>query len=81
MARTHDEFVNEFKALDEERIRAAAARTRRAHAERAIAAMNANGKKSSLCAPNARKSGGTAPSTIVLGGAERAYCVVSLLDG
>jgi hypothetical protein len=38
--RTHDAFVREFKELDEERIRIAAARVRRAYAERAIAAMN-----------------------------------------
>ena len=38
--RTHDAFVREFKELDRERIRIAAARVRRAYAERAIAAMN-----------------------------------------
>lgn len=38
--RTHDEYVREFKQLDKERIRIAAARVRRAYAERAIAAMN-----------------------------------------
>lgn len=38
--RTHDEFVREFKELDKERIRIAAARVRRTYAERAIAAMN-----------------------------------------
>jgi very-short-patch-repair endonuclease len=38
--RTHDGFVKEFKELDKERIRIAAARVRRAYAERAIAAMN-----------------------------------------
>jgi very-short-patch-repair endonuclease len=38
--RTHDEFVHEFKELDKERVRIAAARVRRACAERAIAAMN-----------------------------------------
>jgi len=38
--RTHDEFVREFRELDKERIRIAAARVRRAYAERAIAAMN-----------------------------------------
>ena len=40
--RTHDEFVREFKELDRERIRIAAARVRRAFAERAISAMNAH---------------------------------------
>jgi hypothetical protein len=38
--RTHDGFVREFKDLDKERIRIAAARVRRAYAERAIKAMN-----------------------------------------
>jgi len=38
--RTHDGFVSEFKDLDRERIRIAAARVRRAYAERAIRAMN-----------------------------------------
>jgi very-short-patch-repair endonuclease len=38
--RTHDAFVQEFKELDRERIRIAAARVRRAYGERAIAAMN-----------------------------------------
>jgi very-short-patch-repair endonuclease len=38
--RTHDAFVGEFKELDRERIRIAAARVRRTYAERAIAAMN-----------------------------------------
>ena len=38
--RTHDTFVREFKELDKERIRVAAARVRRTYAERAIAAMN-----------------------------------------
>ncbi len=38
--RTHDAFVREFKELDKERVRVAAARVRRAYAERAIAAMN-----------------------------------------
>ncbi len=38
--RTHDGFVREFKVLDRERIRVAAARVRRTYAERAIAAMN-----------------------------------------
>jgi very-short-patch-repair endonuclease len=40
--RTHDGFVREFKDLDKERIRVAAARVRRTYAERAIAAMNEN---------------------------------------
>lgn len=38
--RTHDGFVEEFKELDKERVRVAAARVQRAYAERAIKAMN-----------------------------------------
>ncbi len=38
--RTHDGFVREFKELDKERIRVAAARVQRAYAERAVALMN-----------------------------------------
>jgi len=38
--RTHDTFVQEFKDLDRERIQVAAARVRRAYAERAVSAMN-----------------------------------------
>lgn len=38
--RTHDSFVKDFKELDKERIQVAAARVRRAYAERAISAMN-----------------------------------------
>ena len=39
--RTHDRFAGEFKELDRERIRIAAARVQRAYAERAIVEMNA----------------------------------------
>lgn len=38
--RTHDGFVEEFKELDRERVRVAAARVQRSYAERAIKAMN-----------------------------------------
>ncbi|MGH9326065.1 MAG: AAA domain-containing protein [Terriglobia bacterium] len=38
--KTHNGFVREFKQLDKERIRVAAARVQRAWAERAVAAMN-----------------------------------------
>jgi very-short-patch-repair endonuclease len=38
--RTHDTFVRDFKDLDRDRIQIAAARVRRAYAERAVAAMN-----------------------------------------
>ena len=40
--RTHSGFVGEFADLDEERIELAAARVRRVHGERAVAAMNAH---------------------------------------
>jgi very-short-patch-repair endonuclease len=39
---THNRYVDEFTHLDEERIALAVDRVRRAHAERTIAAMNAN---------------------------------------
>lgn len=39
---THSRYVDQFTHLDEERIALAVDRVRRAHAERAIAAMNAN---------------------------------------
>lgn len=39
---THGRYVDEFTRLDEERIALAVDRVRRAHGERAIAAMNAN---------------------------------------
>jgi hypothetical protein len=39
---THSRYVDEFMTLDEERIALAVDRVRRAHGERAIAAMNAN---------------------------------------
>ena len=38
--RTHDQYVRDFIELDRERVRLAAARVKRANAERAIAAMN-----------------------------------------
>jgi hypothetical protein len=40
--RIHSGFVEEFVDLDEERIELAAARVRRVHGERAVAAMNAH---------------------------------------
>ena len=39
---THGRYVDDFTHLDEERIALAVDRVRRAHGERAIAAMNAN---------------------------------------
>jgi very-short-patch-repair endonuclease len=38
--RVHDDVVEEFKRLDEDRLQLAVGRVRRAHAERAVAAMN-----------------------------------------
>lgn len=40
VGRTHDGIVSEFRTLDRERLRLAADRVARAHAERAIAVMN-----------------------------------------
>jgi hypothetical protein len=42
MGSTHNRYVDDFTHLDEERISLATDRVRRAHGERAIAAMNAN---------------------------------------
>jgi len=42
MGSTHSQYVDDFTHLDEERIHLATDRVRRAHGERAIAAMNAN---------------------------------------
>jgi very-short-patch-repair endonuclease len=42
MGSTHSRYVDDFTHLDEERINLATDRVRRAHGERAIAAMNAN---------------------------------------
>lgn len=53
--RTHDEFVREFKELDRERIRIAAARVRRAYAERAIRAMNEHKNEEFLIRAEAEK--------------------------
>lgn len=53
--RTHDSFVQEFKELDKERIRIAAARVRRAYAERAIAEMNAHPEQEYLVRAEAQR--------------------------
>jgi len=53
--RTHDGFVGEFKELDKERIRVAAARVRRTYAERAIAAMNDNKSQEYIIRSEAEK--------------------------
>ena len=53
--RTHDEFVKEFTELDKERIRIAAARVRRACAERAISVMNQHPEQEYLVRAEAQK--------------------------
>ncbi len=53
--RTHDQFVRDFIELDQERVRLAAARVQRAHAERAIGAMNAHPKEEDLVRREAQK--------------------------
>lgn len=53
--RTHDGFVRDFKELDKERIRIAAARVRRAYGERAIAAMNEHRDQEFLIRSEAEK--------------------------
>lgn len=53
--RTHDQFVRDFIALDQERVKLAAARVQRAHAERAIAAMNAHPNEEDLVRREAQK--------------------------
>jgi hypothetical protein len=52
---SHAGFVEEFKALDSERLRVASARVRRAHAERAVAAMNAHPDQDDLIRREAAK--------------------------
>lgn len=46
--RTHEQLIEEFRRLDRKRIRLAAQRVRRLHAERAIAAMNAHPEQTDL---------------------------------
>jgi very-short-patch-repair endonuclease len=53
--RTHEELVQEFCHLDRERIRLAASRVRRLHAERAIDAMNQNFAQTDLVRAEAAK--------------------------
>jgi very-short-patch-repair endonuclease len=53
--RTHEQIVAEFVRLDKERIRIAAARVRRLHAERAIDAMNERFEQANLVRTEARK--------------------------
>ena len=52
---THSRFAEEFSNLDEERIALAATRVRRAHAERAVAAMNEHPDQQYLIRAEAQK--------------------------
>jgi very-short-patch-repair endonuclease len=53
--RTHEQIVAEFIRLDRERVRLAAARVRRLHAERAIEAMNQHFDQANLVRTEASK--------------------------
>jgi len=53
--RTHDKLVAEFRKLDQERIRLAADRVRRAHAEMAVGVMNANPTQEAIVRREAAK--------------------------
>ena len=55
MGSTHNRYVDDFTHLDEERINLATDRVRRAHGERAIAAMNVNPKGEQLIRAEATK--------------------------
>jgi len=54
--RTHDQFVKDFAELDQERLRLASARVRRASAERAIGTMNAYPAEDDLVRRESQKS-------------------------
>lgn len=53
--RTHDQYVTEFRRLDRQRLKLAADRVRRRHAEHAVAAMNANPDQEALVRREAEK--------------------------
>ncbi|HEX3987543.1 MAG TPA: AAA domain-containing protein [Acidobacteriaceae bacterium] len=53
---THSEYVNDFRTLDRSQLQMATARVQRAHAERAIAAMNAHPEQERLIRQEAAKS-------------------------
>jgi very-short-patch-repair endonuclease len=53
--RTHDKFVEEFKALDRQRIELARSRVRRNHAERVIHAMNTHPDQTAIVRREAEK--------------------------
>jgi len=52
----HSGYVDDFKHLDRDRLKAATSRVMRAHAERAIAAMNAHPEQETLIKQEASKS-------------------------
>lgn len=52
---THEQLIEEFRALDQERLKISSNRVRRAHAERAIAAMNAYPEQEALVRHEAAK--------------------------
>mgnify|MGYP000558695916 CR=1 FL=1 len=55
--RTHEQVIAEFSRLDRERIRLAARRVRRLHAEHAITAMNANFEQTNVVRAESSKKG------------------------
>jgi very-short-patch-repair endonuclease len=52
---THEQLIEEFRALDQERVKISSNRVRRAHAERVIAAMNAYPEQEALVRREAAK--------------------------
>ena len=52
---THEQLIEEFRALDQERVNISSNRVRRAHAERVIAAMNAYPEQEALVRREAAK--------------------------
>ncbi|MFN8558611.1 MAG: AAA domain-containing protein [Dehalococcoidia bacterium] len=67
--RAHDRAVQAFRRLDRERLAVAAARVRRQHAERAVAAMNAHPDQEALVRREAAKSARHLPLRRLLAGA------------
>jgi very-short-patch-repair endonuclease len=56
--RVHDNIVEEFKRLDEDRLQVAVERVRRAHAERAVAVMNEHPDQAGLVRREANRQRG-----------------------
>ncbi len=59
--RVHDDVVEEFKRLDEDRLQLAVGRVKRAHAERAITAMNAHPDQEDLVRRESNRQRGGLP--------------------